>query len=278
MFDMFLHRWLRIPYTLNVRYINRSKRARSTVLFLHGLGNTGAAWDDVIAKLPNDVQIISIDLLGFGDSASPKWAVYNAKTQARSVVATYLKLGIITPVVIVGHSLGSLVAIEMAKRYSLFIKALILCSPPLYDTDDTHRRLLPKSDRVLQRLYKAALKRPNDFIKLSAFAMKYNLINKSYNVTAENVESYMAALESMIINQTSFDDAYALRVKTHILRGTLDPLVVTANLKKLADANPNVELSSVIASHEIRGPFVPAVVKAIKQQLQRSGKSDIKKK
>lgn len=276
MFETIIHRWMRIPYTLKVRQLKRAKKSRVTVLFLHGIGNTGAAWDDVIEKLPDDVQIISIDLLGFGESPSPKWAVYNAKTQARSVVATYLKLGTITPVIVVGHSLGSLVAIEMARRYSLIIRALILCSPPLYDTNTT-KSVLPKSDRILRQLYRSALKRPNEFIKLSAFAMKYGLINKSFNVTVNNVESYMATLESMIINQTSFDDAHKLKVQTRILRGTLDPLVIAPNLKKLARENPNVTLSNVIAGHEIKGRFIPAVVEAIKAQLQPQQKSDIKK-
>lgn len=277
MFDTVTHRWLKIPYALNVRSLRKPKKPQATVLFIHGIGNTGSAWDEVIDRLPNDVRIISIDLLGFGDSPSPSWALYNAQTQARSVLATYLKLRIVTPVVIVGHSLGSLVAIEIAKRYPLLVKSMVLCSPPLYSSVKKSP-LLPSSDALLRQLYRSATNRPDDFLKLAAIAMKYELINKSFNVTPANVASYMAALQSMIINQTSLEDAKGLNTPTTIIRGTLDPFVVAANLKKLAKANKNIHLKSVIAGHEIKGRFVRSVVTTIEEHLKNSQKHAIKEK
>lgn len=265
MFDTFTHKWLRVPYALNVHYIQSPKRPKATILFIHGIGNTGAAWDDVIKKLPNDVCVISIDLLGFGNSPSPRWAMYNAKTQARSVLATYLKLRILTPVTIVGHSMGSLVAIEIAKRYPLLVKSLILCSPPLYESKTG---LSLGSESLLKQLYKAAYSRPEDFVRLSTIAMKYNIINKSYNVTAENIDSYMAALKSMIINQTSLDDAKQLKVPTTIIRGTLDPFVVGKNLKLLAKMNGHIKIKQILAGHEVKGRFVQTVVDTLTDQLQ----------
>lgn len=266
MLDTVIHRWFKVPYSLNVRYSHKPKKPRATVVFIHGIGNSGDAWKKVIDRLPRDVRIITIDLLGFGKSPSPSWAVYSAKTQANSVLATYLKLRITTPIIIVGHSLGSLVAIEMAKRYPMLVESLILCSPPLYDTSE-QGSILPKSDKLLRELYVSAQKYPDDFVRLSAFAMKYNLINESFNVTADNVESYMAALEASIVNQTSYVDAYELTTPTTILRGTLDPLVVAKNLKKLAKLNPAITLRTVAAAHEVKGAFVPAVVKTIDQHL-----------
>lgn len=277
MFDSVIHRWMKVPYTLHVRYNRKPKKPRTTVLFIHGIGNTGEAWHDVIERLPQDIRIITIDLLGFGDSPKPKWAIYNAQSQANAVLATYLKLRITSQVVIVGHSLGALVAIEIAKRYPLLVDSLILCSPPLYNTNDTKNTILPRTDKLLRRLYQSAMQRPEEFVRLSAFAMKYKLINQSFNVTEANVDSYMAALESMIINQTSFDDAYKLSTPTRMIRGTLDPFVVARNLRQLAKANPHVTLSKVISGHEVRGLFVPAVVHAIEDRLQTFERRDIKK-
>lgn len=277
MFDSIVHRWLRVPYALNVRYNQKPKKPRATVLFIHGIGNTGDAWQDVINRLPSDIRIVTIDLLGFGNSPRPKWALYNAKSQANAVLATYLKLRITSQVIVVGHSLGALVAIEMAKRYPLLIDSLILCSPPLYDTNDSKNTILPRTDKVLRNIYKSVQTRPEEFLRLSAFAMKYKLVNKSFNVTAENVDSYMAALESMIVNQTSYEDAFNLRVPTRILRGTVDPFVIPRNLKRLTKANPNISMTQVIAGHEVRGLFVLAVSKEIKDRLKAFKRHDIKK-
>ena len=263
MLDTLIHRWMRIPYALNVHYLQTPKKPRATVLFIHGIGNTGAAWDDVTAKLPDDIRVISIDLLGFGSSPAPKWAVYNAKTQASAVLATYLKLRILSPAIVVGHSLGSLVAIEVTKRYPLLVRSLILCSPPLYEAPVVDKRLNLKSDAVLRELYRTASKHPDDFVRLSAVAMKYQLINKSFNVTDDNIASYMAALEAMIINQTSLGDAQKLNVPTTIIRGTLDPFVVSRNLKALQRHNSHIQVRSIIAGHEVRGRYVQFVVREI---------------
>ncbi len=270
MFDSVIHRWLRVPYSLHVRHYRKLKKPRATVLFIHGIGNSGDAGHDVIERLPKDVRIVTIDLLGFGNSPQPKWAIYNAKTQANAVLATYLKLRITSQVIIVGHSLGALVGIEIAKRYPLLVDSLILCSPPLYDTNDTKNTILPKSDRLLRQLYKSAQRRPEEFVRLSAFAMKYKLINRSFSVTAESVEYYMAALESTIVNQTAYDDAYKLKTPTLIIKGTLDPFVVNRNLRKLVKTNHNIKMATVIAGHEVRGLFVLAVVKAIKERLPKN--------
>lgn len=270
--ETIVHRWLRVPYPLHVRFARRVKKPAATLLFIHGLGNSGEAWDDVIARLPDNVSIITIDLLGFGDSPRPDWAQYNAKTQARSVLATLLKLGITSPVIVIGHSLGSLVAIEMTKRYSLIVKSLVLCSPPLYDTSDTKLRFAVRSDTILRQLYSTALKRPDDFVRFSALAMKYQLINKAFNVTTDNIDSYMATLKTMIINQTSLRDAYSLTVPTIILQGLLDPLVVGKHLRRLAKDKPNIRVSTVASGHEVKGLFVGATVKAITLLLPKQSK------
>lgn len=265
MFDQLIHRWLRVPYTLHIRHLQRPKHPVMTLLFIHGLGNTGSAWDDVVAKMPANVRIITVDLLGFGESPRPSWALYDAKTQARSVLATLVALRIATPVVVIGHSMGSLVAIEMAKRYPVLIDRLVLCSPPLYDNK---KQRLPKSDSLLRQMYGIAEQNPDQFVRLAAFAMKYGLINKTFNVTSDNVGSYMAALSAMIINQTSLQDAYALKVPTTIIRGTLDPFVVAGNINKLAKENPNITVTSIVAGHEVKGLFVRTVIKIIMSQVQ----------
>ena len=268
MLDRILHKWLKLPYTLHVRHIRRPKRPVATYVFIHGIGNSGDAWSEVITGLPDNVRIITVDLLGFGSSPHPKWATYNASTQARSVTATLVRLGIIGKVVLVGHSLGSLVAIEVAKKYPMSIDSLLLCSPPLYTPNDTQSKLPIQSDKMLRALYQGTLRRPNQFVAIASFAMRYNLVNKSFNVTHENVSTYMTALEAMIINQTSYDDARQLTVPVHIIEGTLDPFVLHARLKRLVKQNPNITLQTVLAGHEVRGLFVKALIKRIAVDLR----------
>jgi len=275
MLDYVTHRLLRIPYTLHVRINRRSKHHKATVLFLHGIGNTGAAWDDVTRQLPGDLNIVTIDLLGFGNSRRPSWIRYSAKTQARSIMATFLKLRITEPVIVVGHSLGALVAVEIAKRYPLLVKSLVLCAPPFYRVDPVK---FPNSDQILRSTYRFAKDHPEHAIRLATLAIKYGLVNKSFTLTDDKtiLEPYMDALESSIINQTSLADAEKLALPVTIIRGRFDPVIVPNNLRRLAKKNPHIILKTINAGHEIiTKTFVSTVVESITQvthpQIKKKG-------
>lgn len=258
-----------VLYSKVIRY---GKRPRRTVIFLHGIGNSSEAWHGVIEQLKGaDVRIVAIDLLGFGRSPRPKYTEYDVVTQAKSVRLTCLLRGIFTKdVVIVGHSMGALVAIEYAKRYPAYVSSLLLCSPPLYAPPKD--RYLPTSDDRLRRLYKAALGSPKQFVKLSEVAMKYELINKAFNVTDKNVDSYMSALRAAIINQTSLDDVAVLTLPIQVLQGTLDPVIVQKHIKRLARRHANISVSSIVAGHEVIGRFEKKVVAVLQSELKGKSK------
>lgn len=257
-----IHKWLKLPHSLHVSTVRRLRRPRASVLFIHGLGNSGASWKKVIDSLPNDIEVYSVDLLGFGDSPRPNWGAYDAKAQAMSLAVTLLKLRSRRRMTVVGHSLGALVGIELARRYPWIVKNLLLCSPPLYDTSDT-RTVLPRSDAMLLKIYERAMARPDRFLALASFAMKYQLANESFSVTAKNFESYRRTLQAAIVNQTSLQDAYSLRVPMRILIGRLDPLVVPRNIRNLERKNSNVQVISIVTGHEVVGKYVPAVARQL---------------
>ena len=260
MLERIVHRWLKVPYTLHSVVVPAKKKPAVTVLFIHGIGNSGRAWDETIQRLPPNIKAITIDLLGFGASPRPPWVVYSAKTQARSVLKTILLLRPKGPIIVVGHSLGALVAVEVAKRYPLLVSSLILCSPPFYRLSESEKRRLPQVDDVLRDIYAAAENNPQAFLKIAAIAMKYKLINNVFTVTQENVASYMGALRSAIINQTSLDDVQKLTMPITIIHGTLDPVVVGSRLRKLAKTRQNISLQTVVASHEVKKRMSKAIV------------------
>lgn len=264
------HKWLRVPYKLHVRRINAHDKPRATLLFLHGIGNNGHAWDEVIARLPQDIQCITIDLLGFGESPKPHTVSYSAKTHARSVLYAYLSLAIPGKVIVVGHSLGSLIAVEFAKRYPLLVESLILVSPPFYQPEDpTTHHVLPRPDHMLKTIYRTVNSQPEEFVRVSGIAMKYKLINTSFSVTDANVASYMNTLQSAIVNQTSLHDIAQLTLPIRLIHGRLDPVVVSQNLSVLAHEHANITLTHTLAGHEVIGTMIPAVVQSIADATSR---------
>jgi pimeloyl-ACP methyl ester carboxylesterase len=260
--DMFLHRWLKIPYALHVTEFLSPKKPKATIILIHGIGNSAKAWEALIPLLPKNVRVIGIDLLGFGQSPRPSWAIYNARTQARSVGATLFKLRLLQQPIIVGHSLGSLVAVEVAKRYPFVAKQLILCSPPFYKQTEEKRRLLQR-DEILKDLYRRAKKYPQTIESLSPLIVKLKLATKALDINADNVASYVAALEASIVNQTSLEDAAKLKLPITILYGTLDPVVIGARIRHLAEGQPNITAKKIVTGHEILGRYTKFVAKEI---------------
>lgn len=261
MLDKLIHRWLRVPYTLHVHTHRKPKQSRAIVVFLHGIGNSGAVWENITTKLPDDVTVITIDLLGFGQSPRPEWAVYSVVTQARSVVATLIRLRLTGRIILVGHSLGSLVSVEVARSYPVIVRSLVLCSPPFYN---------PATDknRLLQAVFRGIQRRPEQFIRLAGIASKYNLINKSFAVTPETIQPYIRTLRASILTQTSLHDAITLKKPLTLLFGTLDPWVKRKNLVLITRQNEFATLRTVVAGHEIKGSFVPAVVSAVNSHIE----------
>ena len=266
MFDQLIHRWLRVPYSLHT-VVKKNSKTGPTILFIHGIGNSGKVWDEVIAQLPDGVRTVTVDLLGFGKSPRPAWITYNAKTQARSVLATYLKLRLRGRVLVVGHSLGSLVAVELARRYPLLVRGLILCSPPFYHLEDGERQLLPKPEKVLRSIYKVLKNHPDEFLKVAGLALRYRLITEAFDVTKDSVGAYMATLEAAIINQTAMRDVQKLNLPIDILHGLFDPVVIGQNLVWLAKTRPNIKLHHIASGHDISGPMISATVKAVNNSL-----------
>ena len=268
MFEYIYYKVLKRPHKLKVHSIKR-KQGAPLVVFLHGIGNSGAVWSKEIKNLPKNVQYVTLDLLGFGSSRKPNYVDYDLKTHARAVVGTLRSLHFNTnKVILVGHSLGSLIAVDVAKRYPQKINNLILCSPPFYVESSDSR--LPSSDDILKNIYEFARDNPNDFMEVANRAKKYHIVTKDFVLNKNNIKAYMDTLKHSIINQSSLRDAINLpqSIKINVIRGFLDPLVLQKNIKILKRLRPSTKVATVMSSHDITNNYIKAIQKDLLQILQ----------
>lgn len=270
LFSTVLHRYFRVPYVLRYTEFRSPKKPIATLVFIHGIGNTLHSWDAVVEQLPSGVRAIGIDLLGFGDSPKPAWATYNAKTQARSVAMTLLRLGVLKQSILVGHSLGALVAVDIARRHPLLVGQLVLCSPPFYGPESNEQPLIKSQEDLLRSVYRTAKKYPEQLAKLSALAVTLGLANKSLSINEENTGSYFAALEASIINQTSLDDISMLKLPITIMYGALDPVVVSKHITTLGKEHPNITVKRLLVGHELVGGYVTGLAKRLSKIVAAS--------
>jgi len=100
------------------------------VLALHGLGATKASFLPTIAALAPSRRVIAADLPGFGESAKPLGASYDAAFFARGVTALLDALEL-DRVDLIGNSMGGRVALEVGFRAPDRVRRLALLCPSL---------------------------------------------------------------------------------------------------------------------------------------------------
>ncbi len=123
-------RW-ELPTGITMAGTSRGPVDGRPLVLVHGLTNDADAWEDTAAELARilpDLRIIAIDLRGHGESDKPTDpAAYSATTMAADVLALMDVLGVARASV-AGHSLGSLVAIELALDHPDRLDRLVLVS------------------------------------------------------------------------------------------------------------------------------------------------------
>ena len=118
---------------VRVHYLDRGRG--TPVLLLHG--NVVHAGDFLISglvdRLAEQHRVIACDRAGFGHSTRPRDRLWTAGAQAALVHHLCTQLGIKRPIVL-GHSWGTLVALELALRADLAVERLVLMSGYYFPT------------------------------------------------------------------------------------------------------------------------------------------------
>jgi pimeloyl-ACP methyl ester carboxylesterase len=100
------------------------------LVLLHGLTSNKSAWRPLLPTLEAEYRVYALDMRGHGKSGRAPDNHYRNADYARDVIAFLKHLD--APVILMGQSLGAMVAIVTASQYSNGVRALILLDPPLF--------------------------------------------------------------------------------------------------------------------------------------------------
>lgn len=262
-----LHKLLRLPYKLHIRYKNIKNPFGTTYILVHGLADTGEMWKPLLDRLPKDSNYMVVDLLGHGRSKHPKHRdLYSAYRQAINVRFTYASLGLVGPVVLIGHSFGSLVASEFAYHFFRKAKRLILCAPPVYRDPVAGRGLRLRQESILREIYRQLVKLPKSVVRMYHVATRLNLLGFSkVELSEENFTGFEGTLRAGIIGQTAGKHLTNIQIPTRIIFGIADPFIVVGNLSKLAKINSNITIKTLAGTHAVRENTFRAILSAINE-------------
>src|SRR5690242_3508428 len=134
--------------------------AERGIVLVHGGGAHSRWWDHIAPLLAAERRVIAIDLSGHGDSGRREQYTFDA--WAREVLAVTADAGLATPPVVIGHSMGGIVALRLAVMSGSQIEGAVVIDSPLRDPAPEERaaqrervfrqlRLYPTQEAILAR-------------------------------------------------------------------------------------------------------------------------------
>jgi pimeloyl-ACP methyl ester carboxylesterase len=114
-----------------LHYRQAGAAAQATHVLLHGIGSSAASWAfqlAVAAEQP-ELKVLAWDAPGYGQSTHLQAAEPLAEDYARQVWDWLDALGQQAPVVLVGHSLGALMAASATRLAPSRVRGLVLLAP-----------------------------------------------------------------------------------------------------------------------------------------------------
>lgn len=128
--------------------------AEPPMLLLHGFGASLEQWRDNIAALAQHRTVYALDLLGFGDSQKAA-TVFNTDLWSAQVY-DFWQAWIGRPIVLVGHSLGALVALNNAVTTPDMVERLIMLTLPAA-REELLSGWMESMSRMAERLFSTPL-------------------------------------------------------------------------------------------------------------------------
>jgi len=120
-----------------------------SVLALHGWRREHRDFERALRE-PTELSALAVDLPGFGATPAPG-AAWGSADYAEALVPL-VRDEMSPPVVVLGHSFGGRVAVELAAAHSELVAALVLTGVPLFRTGgDRKPPLAFRSVRLLRR-------------------------------------------------------------------------------------------------------------------------------
>ncbi|ESQ41769.1 hypothetical protein EUTSA_v10015368mg [Eutrema salsugineum] len=115
-----------------------SNKPVENVIFIHGFLASSSYWTNTVFKyLPETTEnakyrFFAVDLLGFGDSPKPRDSRYSLKEHVEMIEKSVILPNNLTSFHVVAHSMGCIIAVALAAKFSGSVKSVALVAPPYF--------------------------------------------------------------------------------------------------------------------------------------------------
>ena len=223
-----------------------ASRAGPPLVLLHGIGSNARSWAEQLAGLGGPRRVVAWDAPGYGDSTPVAPPRPTAADYAERLVRFLDGLGI-DRIVLLGHSLGALVAGSFTAARPQRVERLVLANPALGHRTDPAAPLPPPAQARLDDLATlgpagfAAKRAPR---LLSAMATPAEIARARDTMAEIHPDGYRQAV-AMLAQGDLRADAGAIAVPTLVLSGAEDSVTPPAGSRALAAATPNASYREI---------------------------------
>ena len=210
------------------------------LVLLHGIGSNARSWAEQLGGLRDLRRVVAWDAPGYGDSTPVAPPRPTAAEYAERLARFLDGLGL-DRIVLLGHSLGALVAGSFTAARPERVERLILANPALgHRTDPAAPLPPPAQDRLddLAALGPAGFAAKRAPRLLSAMATPAEIARAREAMAEIHPGGYRQAV-AMLAQGDLRADAGAVAVPTLVLSGAEDSVTPPAGSRALAAATPN---------------------------------------
>ena len=223
----------------NIAY-RQAGRGAITHVLLHGIGSASASWDAQLAWAQDrsDVGVLAWDAPGYGASTPVGPLKPQASDYAARLWAWLDALSCGSPVVLVGHSLGALMAASAAQAQPERVARLLLLSPARgYGDAPAAERERMVSGRLnnLQQLGPQGMAQARAAAMLSPQALPQWVEQVRQNMAAIDPAGYTLAVHLLAAGRLLHDVA-GLTVPMAVASGEADTITTPAACDEVAAA------------------------------------------
>ncbi|KAM7273503.1 hypothetical protein ACFE04_028167 [Oxalis oulophora] len=128
------------------------------VIFLHGFLCSSSLWTETIFKNLSEpasqrYRLFAVDLLGFGKSPKPRDCLYTLKDHVEMIEKSVVFAHQLKSFHVVAHSMGCIVALALAAKYSKHVKSVTLVAPPYFPSKKDGASLVAFETLAKRRLW-----------------------------------------------------------------------------------------------------------------------------